>query len=328
MFCSVALLVNPLWLLQLLCKITFGECLLTAEALSSKCDVGQANFSSGDTKKTLWDKLIQEGTVVIGDPETNVSELTCGADVYVLYATEMGKTQHPILWEENHFVFLDIIMVEQARQARISGYKSAATFAYVDCDVVCGANDIQKIAIYHYKNGEVVCRDVAEDRAIIASLNIAESSQEKQLCPNLPPQRAVVEFPCPGANKCGSNLRIWSCELCRENIEYGFDDHFYCACGKAHVETFRYMCNDENHGDEFLVNVADDVGQHLGDLKPIRELNILFLGETGVGKSTWINGFANYVSYKTLDEAENNEEVCLIPTKFTMTNENYEEVEV
>jgi predicted GTPase len=41
----------------------------------------------------------------------------------------------------------------------------------------------------------------------------------------------------------------------------------------------------------------------LGQLRPFRELNILILGETGVEKSTWINSFANFMTYDSLQEA-------------------------
>jgi len=280
-------------------------------------------------KTEFLDKLIREGIVIIGSSLTELSDITRNANVYILYATEDAKRQHPRVWEDNSCAFLDTVRQEKRKQRGKSDNSSVTTFAYIDCDIVRGANVDEQIAIYRYNHGKIVSRNVAEERAITASMNIAESSQKKQSFIARPMRRAVVEIPCPGASlRCSSSQRTWSCEVCKEQMEYGFDDNFYCSCGKAPVNAFSYRCNESQHGDDFHAFQPHVAKELVKNMKPFRELNILFLGETGVGKSTFINGFANYISYSTLSEAENSDNVCVIPTKFTMMNENYKEIEI
>jgi GTPase SAR1 family protein len=59
------------------------------------------------------------------------------------------------------------------------------------------------------------------------------------------------------------------------------------------------------------------------------EFNLLVLGQSGTGKSTWINSIANYLTYETFDDALNaNDPKCLIPMTFYVTNDNYDEIAV
>jgi GTPase SAR1 family protein len=51
-----------------------------------------------------------------------------------------------------------------------------------------------------------------------------------------------------------------------------------------------------------------------------REINILLLGQTGVGKTTFINSLANYLIYDTIDDAIGGEMEVIIPSTFSVTD--------
>lgn len=57
-------------------------------------------------------------------------------------------------------------------------------------------------------------------------------------------------------------------------------------------------------------------------------LNILLLGATGIGKSTFINAFVNYLTFDTLNNALNGEMQTLIYSTFSTSTEDDEETEI
>lgn len=57
-------------------------------------------------------------------------------------------------------------------------------------------------------------------------------------------------------------------------------------------------------------------------------VNILLLGETGVGKSTFINMLGNYLTYNSLDEAATKNLLYSISTKFSYIDDEFNEHEI
>ncbi|KAI4462508.1 50s ribosome-binding gtpase [Holotrichia oblita] len=57
-------------------------------------------------------------------------------------------------------------------------------------------------------------------------------------------------------------------------------------------------------------------------------VNVLVLGETGVGKSTFINSFLNHTTYSKLEEATKHKLLYFIPPKFTLLNDDFNKTEI
>jgi len=132
--------------------------------------------------------------------------------------------------------------------------------------------------------------------------------------------RSTVFLPCPGSftRHCQYYQRMWLCEKCRHTLQYAYDGYFYCDCGRAPSESFTFKCNSARHGEPY--DAFDDITESLAKMKSVKEINILVLGETGIGKSTWINAFYKYVSYATFEQAEKAESlVYAIPSRHQAT---------
>jgi GTPase SAR1 family protein len=133
-----------------------------------------------------------------------------------------------------------------------------------------------------------------------------------------PFQRRFVKIACPGRD-CGEKDEDWICSQCNAPIEYGHSDlYIYCDCGRSVYYNYEFKCSSKVHGPGFSQYDSKVLLLLLNNLPKSTGLNILLLGETGVGKSTFINAFVNYLSFHTLDGAMKAEKLnYLIPCSFS-----------
>uniref|UniRef100_A0A183CF25 G domain-containing protein n=1 Tax=Globodera pallida TaxID=36090 RepID=A0A183CF25_GLOPA len=155
-----------------------------------------------------------------------------------------------------------------------------------------------------------------------------ENSQRTEVGAVPPKKTESCSLPCPlckvYGGKCPSDDFTWGCDDCGQTLAFVKEEnatmtHFYCACGATPVEEFSFRCNDvDAHGKKFK-HFASKIALD-NELKRMNNkgfLNILLLGETGVGKSTLINAIVNYLKHPTFEEALQADEIkSVIPARF------------
>ncbi|RSL68851.1 hypothetical protein CEP53_002391 [Fusarium sp. AF-6] len=268
-----------------------------------------------EDKMDFQDLLRNEGAHLVGHTGPSVSALLHGIqhdDTFVFYFNDHVRHNSDV-WEENLAAFLDILGDQDHHKLAIAVDQDA-----VDHDAH-GAF-LERPYISHLRRGRVITEDIVEKRKVLAAncvMRVADDAIDRSVN-SKPLDRRAVKIPCPH-HGCDQKLQCsWICASCQSTVEYGvMDDLLYCDCGASPYHKWEFQCNDPKHGSDWEMYNCFELLRKLKALEPFEDLNVLILGETGVGKSTWINAFINYLSYESIDDALAAKDLkCVIPCSF------------
>lgn len=232
--------------------------------------------------------------------------------IYVMWFNCGSLLSNSVLWEKAKVIFIE-------HQQQQNEHKLTAIFNLKE-----NSTGKKPVMIRVYKHGEMITENLMENSEKLSKQKALIQQDEIKSCPQdiVQARFPSLKIPCPlaiGWNaKCEDDPQEWHCWRCKQIVTYGFDNMIYCKCGRALVMTLKFQCNGLNHLTSFDSYPNEVLKILLKKLEPLEEYNILLLGESGAGKSTTINAIANYIKYKTFEEATNSEFLQLIPSNFSL----------
>ncbi|KAG0228893.1 hypothetical protein BGW41_003239 [Actinomortierella wolfii] len=221
---------------------------------------------------------------------------------------------------------IDYTVVEQSDEWHIFPLlkedNKAATFVVHDVSI-SPANpqsiDLTALSIFKYNGCQESDGDVFNESILYPSIRLAETeSVTKKEREGL--AGYVLKMPCPLSHdgECPSKALEWVCSKCESVVKYECNEVVYCRCGKTSLMNCAFRCNSPAHGYQYEALHALSVQSICEKALPREKINILLLGETGVGKSTFINAFANYLRHGSLADAMRGKMETLIHSSFEL----------